>query len=566
MQRFARLRHPTSPTLAFAALGVALSACSVDAALPGREPCADPGALRCGHAGLETCIDDGGDVHWGEPVNCPYGAACVDGTCEPGAGGKEDSASALDVDGDGVLRIDAAFDKGDKAYFFMADQYIRYDLVADRADPGYPRPIAGNWIGVRWRDLDATARTSARDVYFFKGSEVLRYDLERDTVAQAPRPIADVFPGLWDRGIDAALSPGDGKLYVFKGSEYMRFDLTKRAVDDGFPRSIEEGWPGLWASDIDAALWTKAGKIYFFSWDEYLRYDWAKDVADDGYPLGRTFRWPGLWDLDEGTGRPGARMPDDVRAALDLRPADDEHAARRARVAASAVGYDDLTSRFPEYVRSIEERLHAWGCGLLRSKTSSSTHRFRCATDTRGALPLDIAPLGVESIDWANAAFHVDQRSQGDFMASQGTPLSVFGVDDGVFYIHAITGNARTGSISSGLNIKVRFKIDGAEKIWGFSHLDTQVPRYVIDALRDGTPLTEGTVFGFIGYTGNLWIGPPPTTDGPYVGNGRGLPQAHTHIWFATGRLADDPECHLKLPAWARRVLDFSGTYPNGGG
>ncbi|MEV6591708.1 hemopexin repeat-containing protein [Streptomyces acidicola] len=32
-----------------------------------------------------------------------------------------------------------------KVYLFKDDQYVRYDLAADRADSGYPKPIRGNW-------------------------------------------------------------------------------------------------------------------------------------------------------------------------------------------------------------------------------------------------------------------------------------------------------------------------------------------------------------------------------------------------------------------------------------
>jgi hypothetical protein len=37
-----------------------------------------------------------------------------------------------------------------KAYFFLGDgRYIRYDIAADRADPGYPKKIDGaNWPGL----------------------------------------------------------------------------------------------------------------------------------------------------------------------------------------------------------------------------------------------------------------------------------------------------------------------------------------------------------------------------------------------------------------------------------
>jgi hypothetical protein len=38
----------------------------------------------------------------------------------------------------------------DKAYFFKDDQYIRYDVKANKADPGYPKLIKGNWPGIEW--------------------------------------------------------------------------------------------------------------------------------------------------------------------------------------------------------------------------------------------------------------------------------------------------------------------------------------------------------------------------------------------------------------------------------
>ncbi len=331
--------------------------------------CDDPGARRCGADGLQTCIDDGGCLRWSEAVACPLGGPCQEGICEAGAGGKEDSASSLDTDGDGVLRIDATFEtEAGKAYFFLADEYLRYDLAADRTDAGYPKKIAGAWPGVFDRDIDAAVRVGKGDVYFFKGAEVQRYDLTRDRSVGSPEPIAEAWPGLWEEDLGAALNPGNGKLYFFKDTEYLRWDIATGTVDPGFPKTIEEGWPGAWAYDIDAALWVaSAGKVHFFSWNQYLRYDWAIDEADDGYPRDRTFHWPGLWDVDEGTGRPGARLPDALSAALRTRPADAEIDARRARVVASAgSSYDDLTARYPEWVGSIEDRLGVHGCGLLR--------------------------------------------------------------------------------------------------------------------------------------------------------------------------------------------------------
>jgi hypothetical protein len=46
-------------------------------------------------------------------------------------------------------RVDAIINWGNgKAYVFSYDKYLRYDILADRTDPGYPLPIAGNWPGL----------------------------------------------------------------------------------------------------------------------------------------------------------------------------------------------------------------------------------------------------------------------------------------------------------------------------------------------------------------------------------------------------------------------------------
>ena len=81
-----------------------------------------------------------------------------------------------------------------KAYFFMGSQYVRFDIKADRVDPGYPKSIK-EWQrqGMPWAD-----------------------------------------------DIDAAVNWGNGKVYFFKGSQYMRFDIKLDRVDPGYPKSIKD--------------------------------------------------------------------------------------------------------------------------------------------------------------------------------------------------------------------------------------------------------------------------------------------------------------------------------------
>ena len=108
---------------------------------------------------------------------------------------------------------------------------------------------------------------------------------------------------------------------------------------------------------------------------------------------------------------------------------------------------------------------------------------------------------------------------------------------------------------------RVRFKAGGVDRDIQFSHLNPALPGYVVDALAHGTSLPVGTVFGILGYSGNLWIGAPPAVDAPYTGSGAGLPEAHTHAWFV-----DQLENHEQLAPFAREALGYCAAYPFGGG
>lgn len=95
-----------------------------------------------------------------------------------------------------------------KAYLFKGSQYVRYDPKADKADPGYPAPIAGNWPG---------------------------------------------FPPAFEEGVDAEVVWNHQKVYFFKGDQYLRYDIAADRVDPGYPLPIAGHWPGLWTDRIDVA-------------------------------------------------------------------------------------------------------------------------------------------------------------------------------------------------------------------------------------------------------------------------------------------------------------------------
>jgi hypothetical protein len=182
-----------------------------------------------------------------------------------------------------------------KAYLFEGDEYVRYDLLADKADPGYPLPIAGNWPGLWGDGITASIPWGNGKVYFFRGSQYMRYDIAADRVDPGyPLPILGNWPGLWGDGITAAVNWGNGKAYFFRGSEYMRYDIATDRVDPGYPLPTIGNWPGLWGDGITAAVNWGNGKVYFFRGGDYMRYDIVADKVDPGYPLPIARYWPGL--------------------------------------------------------------------------------------------------------------------------------------------------------------------------------------------------------------------------------------------------------------------------------
>ncbi len=192
-----------------------------------------------------------------------------------------------------------------KAYFFKGSQYVRYDPVLDRADAGYPRPIAGNWPGMPASfAAGVTANVVWNDdkAYFFKGSQYARYDLKVEKVdAGYPKAVNGNWPGIGTVPIDAVVRwPTNGKAYFFSGSKYYRYDIATDKVDAGWPRSIAGNWlgfPASFAAGIDAAVVWDNGKAYFFKGSEYLRYDIATNKADPGHPRPIRGNWPGLFTM-----------------------------------------------------------------------------------------------------------------------------------------------------------------------------------------------------------------------------------------------------------------------------
>ncbi len=201
---------------------------------------------------------------------------------------------------------------GTKVFFFTASSYARYDRGNDRVDDGYPLPIAGNWSGLNeagfGSNITAAVNWGNGKVFFFHNDQYVRYDIVNDSVDDGyPLPIAGNWPGFSDEGfaggIDTAINInwGNGKAYFFHNDQYLRYDIASDKVDSGYPLPITGNWPGFsdvgFASGIDAAINWGNGKVFFFHNDQYVRYDIANDSVDAGYPLPIAGNWPGFNEI-----------------------------------------------------------------------------------------------------------------------------------------------------------------------------------------------------------------------------------------------------------------------------
>lgn len=196
----------------------------------------------------------------------------------------------------GFKNIDAALNLGGgKAYFFKGNKYIRYDIALDRADYGYPYLLNdSNWPGVgnHFPKIDAAINWGNGKAYLFCGNKYIKYDIAADKADPGyPREInKSNWPGLGNHfsNIDAAINWGNGKAYFFSGGKFIRYDIAADRADDGYPANFNNtNWPGLGGTfkSIDAAIEWGNGKAYFFKGEKYIRYDIAADKADPGYPL-----------------------------------------------------------------------------------------------------------------------------------------------------------------------------------------------------------------------------------------------------------------------------------------
>ncbi|XP_016065992.1 PREDICTED: matrix metalloproteinase-21 [Miniopterus natalensis] len=177
-------------------------------------------------------------------------------------------------------------------YFFRNSWYWLYENRNNRTRYGDPIPILTGWHGVPAQGIDAVVHiwTWRRDErYFFKGNQYWRYDSDRDQALTEdehgkgyPRLISEGFPGV-PSPLDTAFYDRRKQLiYFFKGSLVFAFDVNRNQVLSSYPKRMTEVFPATEPGNhplrnLDSAYYSYAHKsVFLFKGSAYWR------VASDG--------------------------------------------------------------------------------------------------------------------------------------------------------------------------------------------------------------------------------------------------------------------------------------------
>lgn len=133
-----------------------------------------------------------------------------------------------------------------KFYATIGSQYIRASFPNLTIDPGYPKPIQGNWgpLPASFNaGFDSMTVLPNGSLYVTKGGYYVKYtDAYGTKIAPGyPKPIAGNWgnlPTQFNSGFDAMESFG-GKTYVTQQNLFVRYsDKTASRVDPGYPKLL----------------------------------------------------------------------------------------------------------------------------------------------------------------------------------------------------------------------------------------------------------------------------------------------------------------------------------------
>ncbi|WP_323836836.1 fucose-binding lectin II [Photorhabdus africana] len=183
-------------------------------------------------------------------------------------------------------------------YLFLSTENTKYSEQFYAAYNDYPQPINKNWPNLPadfQRHIDDVINLNGY-LYFFKGSQYLKFDIAKAQVSDGPKPIVEGWPGLkgteFENGIDAATELMDIKktnltdvVCFFKGGDCIDYTVSSHTINQNriATRWKMAGKYAGFAENLDAAvLWRTRGHhfIYFFKGNANTRFNLELNTID----------------------------------------------------------------------------------------------------------------------------------------------------------------------------------------------------------------------------------------------------------------------------------------------
>ncbi|EYU13405.1 fucose-binding lectin II [Photorhabdus aegyptia] len=163
-------------------------------------------------------------------------------------------------------------------YLFLNADNGRYNDTLRKVDTNYPKPISNDWpdLPIEFqRHLDDVINLNGY-LYFFKGSQYVKFNIAKAKVTDGPKSIAEGWPGLkgteFENGIDAAIELTTNSVCFFKGSDCIDYVVNSHTIKR---KSISDRWEVTkkypeFSKNLDAAAWRINSAIALFKDNHYM--------------------------------------------------------------------------------------------------------------------------------------------------------------------------------------------------------------------------------------------------------------------------------------------------------